>query len=101
MAQTGVSVSWNVIWVTEVGIHGHSRRIHVCPVGIRQMTELTRKHAKYNIEAFSYTEMHLNIKVDFTKKVDKTSMYTCCPGWYMPLMSPSRMCCWPGGRPWG
>lgn len=55
MAQTGGSVSWNVSCVTEAGIHGHSRRIHVCTVGIRQMTELTRKHAKYNIEAFSYT----------------------------------------------
>lgn len=53
MAQTGISVSWNVSWVTEAGIHGHSRCIHMRTVGIRQMTELTTKHTKYNIEAFS------------------------------------------------
>lgn len=54
VAQTGVSVSWNVSGVPKAGVHGHSWCIHVCTIGARQMTELARKHTENNLEAFFY-----------------------------------------------
>lgn len=57
MAQTGVSVSWNVSWVTEARFHGHSRCIHVGTIGARQMTELTKKTCKIEYRSFL---LHVN-----------------------------------------